>query len=185
MNYYICKKNIKCNTILTSVLFFFISFVFTLFTPYNAFASNGMPKGIFGDWYVFKTVKDKEKLLCYMMSLPLKRYDNFNKRGQSFFSIIVEHDKNNGELFLSFGQIWKKGVKSAELDIAKRKFPILTYDDKGWAYNKIDDENIIKELQRSAIFTISVDFNGNKSLIDIYSLNGFNEAYQEIINNCN
>ncbi|MBR2141375.1 MAG: hypothetical protein IJ853_03375 [Rickettsiales bacterium] len=143
-----------------------------------------VPTKVYGDWYIFRTVNNKKKLLCYMVSIPQKRYDNFNKRGQSFFSIIYEKDKPNPEIFLSFGQIWKRGIASAKLDIVKRKFPVYTYDDKAWAYNTFDDKNIIKELSKSAIFTVNIDFNNNKSLIDIYSLNGFNEAYKEITTNC-
>ena len=176
-----CKK--KC---IKSILFIFILYFFILISYSNELlAHNGQPTHIFGDWYLFRVVNDKQRLLCYMMSLPQKRYDNFNKRGQSFFSILVEKDKTNDpEVFLSYGHIWKKGIKSAELDIVKRKFPIFTYEDKGWAYNKLDDKSIIDELKKSAIFTVNINFNGDKSLIDIYSLNGFNEAYTELINNC-
>lgn len=151
----------------------------------NVINLTNAPRKVFGEWALFKTVNNKKRLLCYIVSLPQKRYDNFNKRGQSFFSIIVEKDKTTEpEIFLSYGQIWKRGIKDAELDIVKRKFPIYTYEDKAWAYNKIDDKNIVEELKKSAIFTVNINFNNNKSLIDIYSLNGFNEAYNELIKGC-
>lgn len=174
------KKNVKSILFIVLCLYFLL-----LFFSKNLLARNGQPTHIFGDWYLFRVVNNQKRLLCYMMSLPQKRYDNFNKRGQSFFSVLVEKDKiETPEIFLSYGHIWKKGIKNAELDIVKRKFPIFTYEDKGWAYNKTDDKNIINELKKSAIFTVNINFNGDKSLIDIYSLNGFNEAYNELINNC-
>lgn len=166
-----------------NILFIFFM-MFLLFLIKTSAVKADQPIAIFGDWTIFKVINDKNKMLCYMVSIPQKRYDNFNKRGQSFFSVIIEKDKNNAEIYLSYGQIWRKGIKDAELDIAKRKFPIYVYEDKAWAYNKIDDENIIEELKKTAVFTVNVDFNSNKSLIDIYSLNGFNEAYKEIINIC-
>ena len=159
-----------------------ILFILFSFAPVRLRADP--PLSIFGDWTVFRTVSKKNKLLCYAVSIPQKRYDNFNKRGQSFFSIIQERGKAEPEIYLSYGQIWKRGVKYAELDIVKRKFPLYTYEDKAWAYNLYDDENIIKELSKSAIFSLSVDFNGDKKLIDIYSLNGFNESLEEIKRLC-
>lgn len=154
-----------------------------LFTFNNATANQ--PIAIFGDWVVFRTVNKNKNLLCYSVSIPQKRYDNFNKRGQSFFSIIYQKGNNDKlEVYLSHGQIWSKGIKYAELDIVKRKFPLYTYDDKAWAYNSYDDENIIKELSKSAVFSLTVDFNGDKKLIDLYSLNGFNESIEEIKKLC-
>lgn len=176
---YCYMKNIKIYKYIKNILFIF----FILFNNGELLADS-YPTKVFGDWSVFRVVNNNKKLLCYMTSLPQKRYDNFNKRGQSFFNVIIEKESKEPEIYLSYGQIWKRGVDNAEIDIVKRKFPIYTFEDKGWAYNKIDDENIIKELRKSAIFSVSVNFNGNKSLIDIYSLNGFNEAYEELINNC-
>ena len=165
-------KSIK--TVILFILFFSLQFE----------VKADPPLSIFGDWTVFRTVSKKNELLCYAVSIPQKRYDNFNKRGQSFFAIIQEKGKEEPEIYLSYGQIWKRGVKYAELDIVKRKFPLYTYEDKAWAYNSYDDKNIIKELSKSAIFSLSVDFNGDKKLIDIYSLNGFNESLEEIIKLC-
>ena len=151
---------------------------------YSGSVRAGEPLAIFGDWTIFKNVNKDNKLLCYAVSLPQKRYDNFNKRGQSFFAVIYEKGNTEPEIYLSYGQVWKRGVKYAELDIVKRKFPLYTYEDKAWAYNSYDDQNIIKELSKSAIFSLSVDFNGDKKLIDIYSLNGFNESVEEIKKLC-
>lgn len=141
---------------------------------------------MYGDWSLFKIAADNhEKLLCYMMSIPQQRYDNFNKRGQSFFTIIVEKNSSKAaELFLSYGQILDKKIVRAELDIVKRKFPIFTFKDKGWAYNLDDDKNIIIELKKSAVFSVIVEYENRKQLIDIYSLNGFNEAYRELLKIC-
>ena len=162
---------------------FKIIILFILFL-YSGCVWAGQPLAIFGDWTVFTNVNRKNRLLCYTVSIPQKRYDNFNKRGQSFFTVIIEKGKEEPEIYLSHGQVWRKGIRNAELDIVKRKFPLYTYEDKAWAYNTYDDKNIIEELSKSAMFSMTVDFYGNKKSIDIYSLNGFNESLEEIKKLC-
>ncbi|MDR1499293.1 MAG: hypothetical protein LBS34_03325 [Rickettsiales bacterium] len=143
------------------------------------------PFAVIGDWTLFKIVDEKKGLLCYMVSLPQKRYDNFNKRGQSFFSVITEGGGGKtSEIYLSFGHIMNKKIVSAELDIVKRKFPIFVYDDKAWAYNTVDDDNIVKNLKKSAVFSVNVEYENGKRLIDLYSLNGFEEAHEELLKTC-
>lgn len=159
----------------------FILFLFSFFS--NSYG--GEPIAVYGDWSIFRVTDNHKRLLCYMMSMPQQRYDNFNKRGQSFFSVILEKESDKiPELFLSYGQILDKKITRAELDIVKRKFPIFTYKDKGWAYNLDDDKSIIAELKKSAVFSVIVEYENDKQLIDIYSLNGFNEAYAELLKMC-
>ncbi len=166
-----------------NILFILIFLLFDLFYSFNSYG--GEPVALFGDWVLFKTTNNHKKLLCYMVSIPQQRYDNFNKRGQSFFNIIVEKGEEiKPEIYLSFGQILNKKVVRAELDIAKRKFPIFIYEDKAWAYNLNDDMEIIKELKNSTLFSVTVEYINDKRLIDIYSLSGFDEAYEELLKIC-
>ena len=60
----------------------------------------------------------------------------------------------------------------------------MTHEDKGWAYNYFDDRNIIKELKRTPIFSVEVEYENGQKLIDIYSLNGFVEAYERLLKMC-
>lgn len=164
-------------------LFILIFLLFNFFYSHSSYG--GEPVAVFGDWVLFKTINNHKKLLCYMVSIPQQRYDNFNKRGQSLFNIIIEKgDEFKPEIYLSFGQILNKEITKAELDIAKRKFPIFAYEDKAWAYNSYDDTQIIDELKKSTVFSVSVEYINDKKLIDIYSLNGFNEAYDELLKIC-
>lgn len=163
----------------------FILFFLTVGFFYSVNSYGGEPVAVFGDWVLFKTTNNHRSLLCYMVSIPQQRYDNFSKRGQSFFNVITEKDKEDRtEIYLSFGQVLNKKIVKAELDIAKRKFPIFVYDDKAWAYNLNDDRKIIEELKKSTVFSVAVEYSNNKQLIDIYSLNGFSEAYEELLKMC-
>ena len=166
-----------------NILCILIFLLFDVFYSFNSYG--GEPVAIFDDWVLFKTTNNHKRLLCYMVSIPQQRYDNFNKRGQSFFNIIVEKgEKSKPEIYLSFGQILNKKIVKAELDIEKRKFPIFVYEDKAWAYNLNDDKEIIEELKKSTVFSVSVEYTNDKKLIDLYSLNGFDEAYEELLKIC-
>ncbi|MDR0571531.1 MAG: hypothetical protein LBG48_01625 [Rickettsiales bacterium] len=145
---------------------------------------SGEPLAVFGDWYFFKYVNAEQKLLCYIMSIPKSRYDSFNKRGQSFFTVIQEKDSDYQEIYLSFGISYNKETSMAELDISKHKFPILTYKDKAWAYNKTDDKEIIEKIKKTVFFSVVVSYKNNKNLMDVYSALGFAEAMEYLINNC-
>lgn len=164
---------------------YLLTFVFLLFHSNRGTAKNSKPLTIFSDWVIFRAVDEKtNRLICYTMSLPNRRYDNLNKRGESFFIVFKYAGEKESEIFLSFGQIFKKEASNAEINIQKIKFPIMTHEDKGWAYNYFDDQNIIKELLRSPIFSVEIEYENGKRLIDIYSLNGFTEAYESLLKMC-
>jgi hypothetical protein len=144
------------------------------------------PAAIFGEWSVFKIFDERRKeLLCFIMSIPKERYDNFNQRGESFFSVIKNIKSGDVEVYLSHGQIMKSEIIRAEIDIAKRKFPVFTYDDRAWAFNYFDDKNIIELLSNSVLFSVEIEYANSKHLVDVYSLSGFSEAYQELLKICN
>lgn len=165
-------------------LIYFLTFILVLGNK-SSKAKNSKPLAIFADWIVFRAVDKKtNKLICYTMSLPSRRYDNLNKRGESFFVVFKYAGEKESEIFLSFGQISKKETSNAEINIQKIKFPIMTYEDKGWAYNYYDDKNIIEELLKTPIFSIEIEYNNGQKLIDIYSLNGFTEAYENLLKMC-
>ena len=163
---------------------YFLIFILVLYC-HKGVAGNSRPLAVFGDWVIFRTTdKEAKKLICYIMSLPSKRYDNLNKRGESFFVVFKYAGEKESEIFLSYGQISKKEITNAEINIQKIKFPIMTHEDKGWAYNYFDDRNIIKELKKTPIFSVEVEYENGQKLIDIYSLNGFVEAYERLLKMC-
>jgi hypothetical protein len=147
-------------------------------------AVGGEPLAVFGDWYFFKYVNAEQKLLCYIMSIPKSRYDNFNKRGQSFFTVIQEKDADYQEIYLSFGINYNKEASMADLDISKHKFPILTYKDKAWAYNKTDDQEIVEKIKKAVFFSVVINYENSKNLMDVYSALGFIEAMEYLTTNC-
>jgi hypothetical protein len=144
----------------------------------------GEPIAIFGDWYFFKYVNKEYKLLCYIMSIPKSRYDNFSRRGQSFFTVIQEGESNYHEIYSSFGIVYNRDIIGAEIEVAKHRFPLLTFRDKIWAYNKNDDKQIIEQIKKTLFFSIVVNYENNKNLMDVYSSTGFSEAIEYLSKNC-
>lgn len=141
------------------------------------------PIDMFGDWVVFKTIQEN-KTLCYAMALPQSSKTNYNNKGKSFVNIIKEFGNNNIELNTSVGYIINDSIGSVEIQIKNNKYPLVNFQDRAWAYDIEDDKNIINNLLNSASFTIYSKSKSDKYTIDIYSLNGFKEAYNKIIDIC-
>jgi hypothetical protein len=118
------------------------------------------------------------------MSIPKSRYDNFNRRGQSFFTVIQENGLDYQEIYLSHGIVYNKNIIEAEIEISKRKFPLLTFRDKAWAYNKTDDRHIMESIKKSLFFSVVLNYENNKNLMDVYSSSGFSEAIDYLTKNC-
>jgi hypothetical protein len=166
---------------------FLLPATFALFVCLGAVfktAVGGEPLAIFGEWYFFKYVNRKHELRCYIMSIPKSRYDNFNRRGQSFFTVIQEKDLDYQEVYSSYGIIYSRNITGAEIEISKNKFPLLTFKDKAWAYNKVDDRQIIELIKKALFFSVIINYENNRNLMDVYSSSGFAEAFDYLTKNC-
>ena len=143
------------------------------------------PIAIFKKWFVFKVIKDK-KTHCYTIATPQKKDGTYNVRGEPFFMVIgKEHSgKNEMEIHGSSGYMFHGTDPNSEIDIMKKKFPLLAIDDKYWAYNPFDDKNIIVELNKAPFFNIMGFSKDQEYSLDIYSLDGFSEAYEKVLELC-
>jgi hypothetical protein len=167
----------KFQLLIAFALFAYLSVLFKT-------ALAGEPLAIFGDWYFFKYVNKEHRLQCYIMSIPKSRYDNFNRRGQSFFTVLQERDLDYQEVYSSHGIIYNKNIVDAEIEISKNKFPLLTFKDKAWAYNKVDDKQIIELIKKALFFSVVINYENNRNLMDVYSSSGFAEAFDYLTKNC-
>lgn len=138
-------------------------------------------QGKFADWSVFVTdsgLKNDQQKICYMVSLPIKRDGNYNKRGQPYF-MITNSDDNIDEITISSGYNYKNGSE-VELSFGLRKFNIFTYQNRAWANNKTDDIEITKEMRRSFDLVVLGVMTNNKYSADTYSMIGFTKAYNSM-----
>jgi hypothetical protein len=148
--------------------------------------AEGLPVAVYGEWSVFKVMDQRgQRVRCFLMGIPRERYDNLRRRGESFFLVLRNEETGKEEIYFSFGHFSKKNVKRAEINISSHKFPMFTYQDRGWAYNTIDDVQVLQQLMGNVIFSVEVNYGDGKNLLDIYSLSGFRESRQKLASICN
>jgi hypothetical protein len=154
-------------------------------TPDLGICSTGGPIALFGEWSLFRIFnEEKKKAVCFTMTLPNRRYDNLNQRGESFFTIIKNGKNGITEIFLSHGHISSDEIMKAEINIAGRKFPVSVYEDKAWTFSSFDDQSILEQLGKAALFSVEIEYANGKNLIDLYQLNGFSESYHKLLTAC-
>lgn len=154
-------------------LIFFLSFYSNLFAQEFY--------GKFADWGFFTTDFGGKKI-CYILSLPIKKDGNYEKRGEPYFLVINSKD-NIDETTISSGYIYKEGSE-IELSFGFRKINAFTYKNLAWSYSKADDIEIIKEMRKNLDVVVSGISKNNKYSQDTYSLIGFNQAFKKMKESC-
>ena len=152
-----------------------------LFSQINLlFAST--PVSIHKDWTLFKTVIDK-KDVCYIASLPIIKDGNYKKRGEPYFLVSRTKGSDFDEVSLSSGFLFDP-EKDIEVSILKRKFPLFSVEEKAWTYDRNDDVEIVKQMKLGAKMYVVGYSKAGTMANDTYSLIGFNEAYNKMIELC-
>lgn len=139
----------------------------------------------FHDWSLFKTkrgAKDKEKDVCYIISIPIDRQGHEDRRGESFITVTnIENDAD--EIRVSSGFVYD-GKSDVELSFYAKKFYLFPYKSSAWADDVNDDLEIIKQMQKEEDLNITaISFDGLASS-DTYSLIGFSKAYRKMKEVC-
>ncbi len=142
-------------------------------------------QGKFADWSVFTAdfgQGKNGKKICYMMSLPVKKDGNYNRRGEPYFLVTNSVD-NVDEFTIASGFVYKQGSE-VELSFGLKKFNAFTYKSLAWANNKTDDIDIIKEMRRNLDVVVLGLNKKSQYASDTYSLIGFNQAYGKMKEAC-
>jgi hypothetical protein len=155
------------------------SLIFLLLASSNLLAQE--LQGKFADWSVFTTDFGNKKI-CYMMSLPVKKDGNYNRRGEPYFLVTNSVD-NIDEITVASGYVYKEGSE-VELSFGLKKFNGFTYKSLAWANSKTDDIDIIKEMRRNLDVVVLGINKRNQYSSDTYSLIGFNHAYGKMKEAC-
>lgn len=135
----------------------------------------------FVDWSIF-SVDRGDKKICYIVSLPIKKDGNYDKRGEPYF-VVTLNQEGEDEISTSSGYEYKKN-SDVEISFGLKKFNIFTYGDLAWTYDRDEDLDIIKEMRINSDFSVSgININGSYSQ-DSYSLLGFVEAYNKMREIC-
>lgn len=159
--------------------FYYIFILFFVLIS-NLFAAT--PVSIHKNWTLFKsTVNGKE--MCYIVSLPIKKEGNYKRRGEPYALVSKVKGNDYEEVSMSSGFIYDPD-KDIEVLISKRKFPMFSNEEKAWTYDKNDDVEMVKYMKKGTTMNVigysKLGFMAN----DAYSLMGFTEAYDNMINLC-
>lgn len=159
-----------------------LNYVFILFFVLisNLFAAT--PVSIYKNWALFKSTINGEEI-CYIVSLPIKKDGNYKRRGEPYALVSKVKGNDYNEVSMSSGFIYDPD-KDIEVLISKRKFPMFSNEEKAWAYDKNDDVEMVKYMKKGTTMNVigysKLGFMAN----DTYSLMGFTEAYDNMINLC-
>ncbi|MDA0902398.1 MAG: invasion associated locus B family protein [Proteobacteria bacterium] len=165
---------------MTRIQKLFIALILPILLSSNAACAQEF-RGTFADWSVF-SIRQDNKEICYMVSLPVQKEGDYNKRGEPYF-VITNIDNNAEEISISSGYIYKKHSE-VELSFGLKKFNIFTYDNLAWAHSRIDDIEIIKEMRRGESVVVTGKSANNTTSMDTYSLIGFIKAYNRMKTIC-
>lgn len=159
--------------------FYYIFILFFVLIS-NLFAAT--PVSIHKNWTLFKsTVNGKE--MCYIVSLPIKKEGNYKRRGEPYALVSKVKGNDYEEVSMSSGFIYDPD-KDIEVLISRRKFPMFSNEEKAWTYDKNDDVEMVKYMKKGTTMNVigysKLGFMAN----DTYSLMGFTEAYDNMINLC-
>ncbi len=135
----------------------------------------------FKDWHLFKSNRG-DNIVCYLVSLPIKRDGNFLSRGEPYL-LVTNLVNDADEVSVSSGFIYKQ-TTDVEISFGAKKFYLFPYMALAWADNNNDDIDIIKEMQKSDELTVSGTTRDNKIANDTYSLIGFAKAYATLKEEC-
>jgi len=159
-----------------------ILLIFLLFfcADLNLYAS--VPLSVHKDWTLFKVEIDGKEI-CYVASLPIKKEGNYKKRGEPYFIVTRAKGADYDEVSLSSGFLYDPD-RDIEVSILKRKFPMFSNEEKAWTYDRNDDVEIVKQMKNGAKMYVLGYSKAGTMANDTYSLIGFNEAYEEMVDLC-
>ena len=152
-------------------LFFFISFLFTA----NILLAD-IEKGKWN--YV------KENDYCFIGSLPIESdIPEGKKRGKTYVLVYIINKSTDAIVQIEAGYPYDQN-KIVEVKIDKSLYKFSSEEETPETAWTDQDKEVIYAMKKGIELTIfGISSRGTKT-IDIYTLNGFTAAYNNLINNC-
>ena len=161
-----------------------ISF-FLLTFSFEVMSDNGGTKkiGNFQNWSVYA----KSKSLCYMIAQPEKSEGDYKVRGRVRIVVYRNNleNKNENAIGIDFGYTFPENSKALIKIDNKKKFKLSTFGQTAWTGSKTKaDRKIIAEMiTGNSLVALGESKRGTKTK-DVYSLDGFANAFSKINNYC-
>lgn len=137
---------------------------------------------IFEDWHVLTTLQEEQKI-CYMVSVPKEESGNFEVRAEAYLLVSKFKDRE-AEVSISSGFPYKIGGE-VEFKIDDKSFNLRKIEDNlAWAESSKLDQEIIAALKSGNSLNAKGTAEKGQYAIDTYSLMGFTNAYNKMMELC-
>lgn len=126
-----------------------------------------------------------EGKMCFAVSTPVKKTpNNLNRAEIRIFVTFRPKENVANEISITNGYNFKPGSE-VFVNIGNASFRFTPKDNFAWLTSFDQELNMIKTMKKgNKVEVIGISTKGTKTT-DIYSLQGFTEAYQAARNNCN
>ena len=137
---------------------------------------------IFEDWHVLTTLQEEQKI-CYIVSVPKEESGNFESRAEAYLLVSKFKDRE-AEVSISSGFPYKIGGE-VEFKINDKSFNLRKIEDNlAWAESSKLDQDIITALKAGNSLNAKGTSAEGQYAIDTYSLMGFTNAYNKMMELC-
>lgn len=155
--------------------------VITFLISLSSFAHAQTHQGSFKDWDVYTMMQQGNKV-CYIATAPKSKRGNYTRRGEPY--VLVTHVASDvNEFSTSSGYPYKRG-KEVTVEIDKKKYKLFTKGELAWAYDSPQDKAMIDAMKKGINMKIRGTSQRGTYSLDGYSLRGFTNAFNKMIQLC-
>lgn len=138
--------------------------------------------GHFGQWTAY-VMKENNKKVCYMASLPTASKGNYKKRDQVY--AVVTHrpdEKKYNAVSFHAGYTFAPGAE-VQVQVGEKKFILFTQGNTAWATDE-QDQDLVSEIAKAGTLTVTGTSSRGTKTEDTYSLTGSSRALAAINQTC-
>ena len=161
-----------------SVLLILFTFLFSS----NAFSDQPKSIGKYKSWEAF-TYNGSNGKICFAQTIPLDRAPKNLKRDPSrLFVTFRKNEKIKNELSVTSGHMYKKSSVIAKS--GKNEFLFFSQGNFAWLIDGEEEFNLIKTMKRASKLSVTARTSTGTETKDMYSMMGFNKAYNTDRKSC-
>jgi len=135
--------------------------------------------GTFQDWHAV-AYKDGTRSGCYIGSKPKSEKGNYTRRGDVYVLVSIGPKTETGIVTLHAGYPFKEDSE-VNVNIDGKSQTLLTSNEIAWAYDG-EDQAFIERMRIGKKMVVVGFSRRDTKTTDTYSLFGFTQAYETILN---
>jgi invasion protein IalB len=141
-------------------------------------------QGSFVDWNVWELDEGGQKI-CYIVSEPTKQDGNYTRRGKA--AVLVTRRPTpavTDEVSVQPGYTYLEGSSVGVDVVGQSQFTLFTRGAHAWTKNETEDQALIRAMKAGSKMVIQGESSKNTNSLDEYSLIGFTDAYNAMVEAC-